>query len=135
MNMPNAPQQDPWAENDEVLEFDPVSYRPLVHYIVVMPVKPPSKSKGGIILTSESQEQIANTATRGIVVAMGEKSYDENVKQFKGLTLKPRIGDWVEFGKYAGTITQGRSKDKRQIKLRLLDDDEILAIVEGPIEI
>lgn len=101
--------------------------------ILIMPYIPPKVSKGGIEIPDEVHERERLAINVGLVMAIGPLAYrdkskfgnpnDENEKWQPWCKEK----DWVLFGKYAGSrfkIDGG--------ELRLLNDDEILAVIEDP---
>lgn len=93
--------------------------------VLVMPWSGPKKTKGGIILPDESHDQIAVATTTAYVVKVGPLAYADKEKFPTGPWCKE--GDWVMFGRYAGSrfkIEDG--------ELRLLNDDEIIATILDP---
>ena len=94
--------------------------------ILIMPYTPPKISKGGIELPDEVNERERVAVNVGLVMAGGPLAYKDE-KKFSGQEPWCKEKDWVLFGKYAGSrfkIDGG--------ELRLLNDDEILAVVEDP---
>jgi len=93
--------------------------KPLGDRIVVKPLEPEEKTKGGIVLPDTAKER----PQEGKVVAIGKgKVTDE------GKTISPevKVGDRVLYGKYSGTeIT---TKDGEEYLI--LREDDILAIME-----
>jgi co-chaperonin GroES (HSP10) len=101
--------------------------------ILIMPYIPPRVSKGGIELPDEVHERERLAINVGLVMALGPLAYKDKSKfatsQDRGGGWTPwcKEKDWVLFGKYAGSrfkIDGG--------ELRLLNDDEILAVIEDP---
>ena len=64
----------------------------------------------------------------GLVVALGPDAYKDFNKFPEGAWCKE--GDWVIFGRYAGARFQIEGGD-----MRLLNDDEILAVIDNPEDI
>ncbi len=96
--------------------------------ILVLPYAGPSVSKGGILMTDSYQDQQSRTTVVGYVVSMGSEAYGDERKFPSGPWCKK--GDWIVFGRYAGArfkIDGG--------ELRLLNDDEVLAVLSDPDEI
>ena len=109
----------------EYLEIipNPVGYRMLVR-----PWSGQAKTKGGVILADETQDKIQMTTVVGLVVKQGDLCYQDKEKFPKGPWCK--TGDWVIFGRYAGArfkIDGG--------EVRILNDDEIIAVVDDPNDI
>lgn len=101
--------------------MNPVGWR-----ILIKPQEVKKVSKGGIILSTESnsdREQMANTT--GIVVAMGDQCYiDEPTPWCK-------VGDKVIFAKYAGLLYLG--KDGNQY--RMINDKDITGTLDADVDL
>ena len=88
----------------------------------------PSETKNGIILSDETVERNRIATNVGYVVSVGPDAYKDKDKFPDGPWCKK--GDWVMFGRYAG------SKFKIvDAEPRLLNDDEILATIGHPSDI
>jgi chaperonin GroES len=98
----------------------PVGWR-----ILVLPFKAKDKTKGGVLLTDKTVEDSQLTATVALVLATGPDAYNDNEKFPNGPWCKQ--GDWVVFGRYAGSRLKIDGGE-----VRLLNDDEILGTVESP---
>jgi co-chaperonin GroES (HSP10) len=96
--------------------------------IVVLPFKPPKKSKGGIVLAEQAVERQQIATVCGYVVATGPLAYADREKFPEGPWCKK--GDWIVFGRYAGARI---SLDDGEI--RILNDDEVLATIQDPEDI
>lgn len=96
--------------------------------LVVLPFRPPKKSKGGIVLAEQAVERQQIATVCGYVVALGELAYADTDKFPHGPWCKK--GDWVVFGRYAGARI---SLDDGEI--RILNDDEVLATIKDPEDI
>lgn len=103
--------------------------KPTGYRILILPYTQPAKSKGGIMLTADTiqQEQLATTV--GYVVAVGDDAYKDE-KKFKTHWCKE--GDYVLFGRYAGAKIMMQGEDNDNLPMRLLNDDEILAVIDNP---
>jgi len=105
--------------------------RPTGYRVLIVPYTQPPRSKGGILLaeTTLKTEELATTI--GYVIALGPDCYLDVNKFPDGKPwCKPK--DYVMFGRYAGAriVMQGENND--DLPLRLINDDEILAVVENP---
>lgn len=98
---------------------------PIYWRMLVMPIKPQKVSKGGIVLPSEVQATEEWMNYIGKVVSMGGCAGKS--ARYEGETNIPKVGDWVVYGKYAG-----QKLTHKGVKLTLVNDDEILAIVKDP---
>jgi len=85
-------------------------------------------TKGGIYLSKQTVDRERLTTVVGYVVALGPDAYKDPNKFPEGPWCKE--GDWVVFGRYAGARIQIEGGD-----LRLLNDDEILALIDDPEDI
>jgi co-chaperonin GroES (HSP10) len=110
---------------DKVLERlpDPTGWR-----LLVLPYKGQGKTKGGVILTDQHMEERGYTTVTALVLKMGEECYKNEERFPNGPWCKK--GDWIIFGRYAGSrfgIEGG--------EVRILNDDEIIAVVKDPEDI
>mgnify|MGYP003135946981 CR=1 FL=1 len=93
--------------------------------LLVMPFKLKEKSKGGVILTDKIVEESQWSTNVGLVMDMGDLCYKDQEKFPTGPWCKKK--DWVLFGRYAGARIKIDGGE-----LRLLNDDEIMAVIEDP---
>ena len=82
-------------------------------------------TKGGIHLAESYVEKERLGTNVGFVVSLGPDAYKDKNKFPNGAWCQER--DWVIFGRYAGARIKIDGGD-----LRLLNDDEILAVVNNP---
>ena len=101
----------------------PVGYRMLIR-----PWSGEKKTKGGILITESTQETIEMTTVVGLVILMGDLCYKDEKKFPNGAWCKE--GQFVIYGRYAGS----RFKTKYG-EHRILNDDEIIAIIRRPEDI
>ena len=101
----------------------PVGWR-----LLVLPFKAEKKTKGGILLTDKTVEDSQLTASVALVLAVGPDAYQDKEKFPNGPWRKQ--GDWVVFGRYAGSRLKIDGGE-----VRLLNDDEILGTVDNPEDI
>jgi len=110
---------------DKVLERlpDPTGWR-----LLVLPYKGQGKTKGGVILTDKHIEERSFTTVTALVLKTGPDCYKDEKRFPDGPWCKK--GDWIVFGRYAGSrfgIEGG--------EVRILNDDEIIAVVKDPEDI
>jgi co-chaperonin GroES (HSP10) len=96
--------------------------------LALLPYRGAGTSKGGIVLTKETTERTQLATNVGYVLKLGPLAYADESKFPDGAWCKP--GDWVVFGRYAGSRIQIEGGE-----IRLLNDDEILGIVSDPASI
>lgn len=102
--------------------------RPTGWRIVLLPYRGAKKSKGGIVLADQTVERNQLTTVCAYVLRVGDLAYKDDSKFPNGPWCKE--GDWVIFGRYAGArigIDGG--------EIRILNDDEILAVINDPEDI
>lgn len=104
--------------------------KPTFWRVLVAPTRPKVVSKGGIVLAIANQEAQEILNFIGKVVALGpmagvhERLGGNGVAPAPGF---PKIGDYVAFGRYSGQKVSCMG-----VKVLLLNDDEILAVVPNP---
>lgn len=102
--------------------------RPTGWRIVLLPYRGAQKTKGGIVLADQTVERNQLTTVCAYVLRVGDLAYKDESKFPNGPWCKE--GDWVIFGRYAGArigIDGG--------EIRILNDDEILAVINDPEDI
>jgi len=101
----------------------PTGYR-----ILILPFVTQGVTKGGIHLAKQTLDKERLATVVGYVVRLGPDAYGDLNKFPDGAWCKE--GDWVIFGRYAGARFQIEGGD-----MRLLNDDEILAVIDNPEDI
>jgi len=96
--------------------------------ILVLPYKGQGKTKGGIILSDTTIEERGFTTVTALVLKVGPDAYRDKERFPNGSWCKKN--DWIIFSRYAGSrfgIEGG--------EVRILNDDEIIAVVKDPEDI
>ena len=98
--------------------------------ILILPYRGQGKTKSGVFLPDESVDREAVATVCGYVLKTGPLAYKDPEKF--GNASKPwcKEGDWVIFGRYAGSRFKIEGGE-----VRLLNDDEILAQIDSPEDI
>jgi co-chaperonin GroES (HSP10) len=96
--------------------------------ILVLPYRGKPKTKGGIILSDETQETAARATVAGYVLKVGPDAYRDQDKFPAGPWCKE--GEWILFGRYAGARFKIEGGE-----VRILNDDEIIATIADPDDI
>jgi len=112
---------DPEKLDQAVIDTIP---KPTGWRIAILPYRGAEKTKGGIVLAEETQRRSQLGTTCGYVLKVGDLAYADESKF--------PAGPWCKqiFGRYAGAripIDGG--------EIRLLNDDEVLAVVNSPEDI
>ena len=102
---------------------NPTGYR-----IVLFPLKLDSKTKSGIILTDETVAESQITTNICKVLKVGPDAYKDKEKFPTGPWCK--TDDWVLITRYAGSRIRIDGGE-----LRIINDDEILAVIDDPRDI
>ena len=113
---------DPTKMEKSVLERLP---KPTGWRVLILPYSMSPKTKGGIYIPDKTLERESYATVVGYVVSLGPDAYKDEAKYPDGPWCKK--GDWVIFGRYAGARFKLEGGE-----MRLLNDDEILAVVEDP---
>ena len=96
--------------------------------VMVLPYKGQGKTKGGVILTDQHMEERGFTTVTGLVLKQGPDCYTDKERFPNGPWCK--VNDWIIFGRYAGSrfgIEGG--------EVRILNEDEVIAVVKDPEDI
>jgi len=96
--------------------------------IVLFPLKLDSKTASGIHLTDDTIEQSQITTNICKVLKLGIDAYKDKTRFPNGAWCKE--GDWVLITKYAGSRIRIDGGE-----LRIINDDEILAVLDDPRDI
>ena len=97
--------------------------------ILILPYRGKGKTEGGVYLPEQHVDREALATVCGYVVKIGPLAYKDQDK-FGDTGPWCKEGDWVIFGRYAGSrfkIDGG--------EVRLLNDDEVLATISNPEDI
>lgn len=96
---------------------------PTGHHVLVLPDKVEEKTKGGIYLPQESQDDKQRAATKGLLVAVGPTAWLEFAKGEPWA----KAGDYVSYAKYGGINMSGSDGEDYV----LLNDQDILAVLSN----
>jgi len=113
--------------NTERKEMDKLP-KPTGWRLLVLPFRAKQKTKGGVLLTDKAVEDSQLTTTVAMVLATGPDAYKDKDKFPSGSWCKQ--GDWVVFGRYAGSRLKIEGGE-----VRILNDDEILGTIDNPEDI
>jgi chaperonin GroES len=96
---------------------------PTEYNILIVPEPVEEKSKGGVFLVTDFKEREELAQTRGRIVAASPLAF--NYDNWPETARKPQVGDVVWFGRYAGTMIEGRDGKN----YRLTKDKDVCALV------
>lgn len=101
-----------------------VEIQPLGDRVVVLPLEAEQVTASGIVIPDTAKGE---KPQEGIIVALGKggigKDGDDPSKHLK-------IGDKVLFGKYAGDEVKLKTKDGKDIEVKILHLESVLGIVK-----
>ena len=96
--------------------------------LLILPYRGKGKTEGGGLLPDAVIDRESLATVCGFVLKAGPLAYDDKEKFPGGAWCKEK--DWVIFGRYAGSrfkIDGG--------EVRILNDDEIIAVIQDPEDI
>lgn len=122
-----AVNNDPFIKKSG-LKIPEILPQPQGWRLLIVPYVAPEKI-GSIILTDSSREIEQDVIMCGLVLDMGLDAYKGTTSSGAPRFVEPwcQIGDWVMFAKWAGSRIQ-----IKDIRYRLLNDDEVFAVVDNP---
>ena len=101
-----------------------VQIEPLGDRVVVLPIEKETTTKSGIVIPETASGE---KPQEGVVIAMGKGGIGKD-------TVNPheflKIGDHVLFGRYAGDDLKLKSKDGKDIEVKVLHLDSVLGLVK-----
>ena len=112
-------------QHEEAKELDPTDYpKPMGWKVLVKPNEVKKQTKGGIILSTTSQDNEEYLTAHGHILSMGDLAYRDRDSGQAWKGTWPRTGNRVTYGKYAGQklVING-------VKMLLLNDDEVTSIL------
>ncbi len=98
--------------------------------VLIEPIEVEEKTKGGLFLPEEAKKAKEYLRYIGRVVTMGPLCYKH--AKFEGGEPWCQVGDWVAYGQYAGQEVVVRTEDGSRVKLKIVNDDEILSKIPNP---
>jgi co-chaperonin GroES (HSP10) len=100
--------------------------RPTGWRILVRPYEGKKTTQGGIVLPEDVRKKEAVGTVVAKVIKIGPLAYKDSSKF--GNQAWCSEGDWVCIGRYAGA----RFRDKEEKELRIINDDEVIAVINDP---
>jgi len=127
------------AQEDRVLDPSKLSTKaidrmpqPTGWRILILPYQGKKQTQGGIIIPEDVRERESVGTVCGYVLRVGPLAYLDADKFGTESSLNPwcKEGDWVIFGRYAGSRFKIEGGE-----VRILNDDEVLAVINSPDDI
>jgi chaperonin GroES len=101
-----------------------IPLRPAGWRILIKPNEVSEKSKGGVYIPDDLQDIAKLSNVVGQVIAVGSEAY-RDPKKFTSAWVEE--GQWVVISKFGGAKFKHNGEE-----YRLINDDEVLAIVDDP---
>ena len=131
LEIPNPlnPKKQPVPTSPEgVKSYLSILPKPVGYRMLIRPWSGEKKTKGGILITENTQSTIEMTTVVGLVIMMGELCYKDE-KKFPS-------GPWCKEGQFVIYERNAESRFKtRYGEHRILNDDEIIATIKKPEDI
>lgn len=105
-------------EEDNDIGFIPTGYR-----VVVEPLPVEEKTKGGLILPDTVKDKQIAARIKGRVIAIGPLAFQQEGHWGDQDAVRPKIGDFVMYEKYAGYLLSDESGS------RVINDTDIFGIL------
>lgn len=97
----------------------PVEYNVLIKQDIVE-----QKTKGGLYIPDENLEREKHGQTRGVIVAVSEMAFNEDV--WPGETPRPTPGQRIVFAKHTGTFVMGLDDEE----YRIIKDKDVVGLID-----
>jgi len=127
--------KDAYVKKEERV-LDPKNLGPVLDHLptptgwrlLILPYRGKGKTEAGIYLPDEVIERESVATVCGYVLKVGSLAYADEVKFPSGPWCKEK--DWIIFSRYAGARFKIDGGD-----VRILNDDEVIAVVQDPEDI
>lgn len=119
-----AIRNDDWISEEKIPDPTPLPTIP-GYKVLVRPVAIRAVTKGGIILTQHTTDDLKYLTTVGRVLAVGKAAYTDHDRYPVGPWCKP--GDIVAYGRNSGTKFLYKG-----VRVLLLFEDQIEMVLENP---
>ena len=116
---------DPTKLPKETLERMP---SPTGWRLLILPYAGKGRTEGGVLLPDSVIDRESVATVCGYVLKTGPLAYEDETKFPGGAWC--REGDWVMFGRYAGARFKIEGGE-----VRILNDDEVIAVIQDPDDI
>lgn len=105
-----------------------VNIQPLGDRVLIMPLEKEQVSASGIVIAETSSKE---KPQEGMIIAMGKGGImnDHGVMSPDPSTML-KIGDKVLYGRYAGDDLKLKTKDGKDVEVKVLHLDSVLGIVK-----
>lgn len=95
--------------------------------VLVKPIKQEEVTKGGIVIAQATRDQEDLAGIKAELTAVGVNAFEA----IKDKDARPKPGMLVSISKYGGYLIKGKDGEE----YRLLNDDDIVAVLDGDFEI
>ena len=98
---------------------------PMLWRVLIIPLSPKQVTDGGILLTSETQQNQTMINYIGRVAKLGSMAFKSH--NTKAETDPPKVDDYVIFGRYSGVRIEYKG-----VPMVIVADDDIIAKAKDP---
>lgn len=114
---------DTYSKEEEIAKFKDI--KAVGWNILVRLYTAPKKTKGGIIMTDQTQDEQKYSNCTGLVVRVSDHAYKD--KRYKDTSSWCKEGDWVVFARHAGYRIAHKN-----MPVFVLKEDAIDLIIKDP---
>lgn len=98
--------------------------------LIIIPIKPITKTKGGILLTDDSVYEEEVLADVGYVASVGPVAFKD--PRFLKADAWVKKGDWVNYGRLNGKDIIYQAPDGENHRLHVCNDKDVLMVIPNP---
>lgn len=108
------------------------SIYPTGNRVIIQPVEVEEKTASGLVLAETTRKHKELLQSVGYVTAIGPAAFAK--APFTGEAAY-QIGDLVMYGTYAGQEFDARDVNHKPVRMRIMNDSEVTALVDNPLAI
>jgi co-chaperonin GroES (HSP10) len=105
--------------------------KPIGWRVLVLPVEVPDETASGIALAADTVRHLGITRSVGVVLALGDLAF-HTCRSWPAGYAPVKPGDWVNFLSIAGQDMQIKDKAGNMVKIKYLNDNDLLGIPPNP---
>lgn len=105
---------------------------PTGNRVIIQPVEVEEKTASGLVLAETTRKHKELLQSVGYVAAIGPTAFQKS--PFTGQAAYS-IGDLVMYGTYAGQEFDARDVNHKPVRMRIMNDSEVTALVDNPLAI
>lgn len=114
----------PLPENFEI--------RPALFRVLLQIPRITAKTAAGIELIRDTTDATERVSVVGKILGIGPIAYQDPSRFGEGYAPEFGVGDWVIYKQYGGSPVDVKNDNGDIVRLKIMNDDDILARVSGP---